>query len=212
MGEWVIMEMKEVFNTIYAKGTWRNSEECPRAGMGSTKNYCKAIFPILVDLGCNNRDNWLPEELTRSDRYFGIDIVPDVSPHLVGDLTEIGEWFPKIPSSPRFFFIKDVLHHWPTSSVMSWLQEMRERMSPDDLLLTINGRGQMNSRSQAWATGERIYKAHYGPLQLGKPPFNDDFGFSVERVMETWKPKTKEALAWQVPATSTRGGYNGSKE
>jgi hypothetical protein len=204
-----MVDMQEVFNSIYSKGTWKNNEECPRAGMGSTKNYCKGILPILiksgyleervfVDLGCNDRDNWLPPELTASTGYFGIDIVPDVQPHLVCDLIKIEEWFPKIPPSPRFFFIKDVLHHWPTHVVVSWLEEMRKRMSPQDILLTINGRGQMNRRSQAWATGDRVYKAHYGPLQLGKPPLTEDFGFSVERVMESWKTKTKEALLWQV--------------
>jgi len=203
------MKMQDVFNRIYEKGTWQNNEECPRAGMGSTKNYCKGILPrilkagyledrVFVDLGCNDRDNWLPPSLTKTEQYFGIDIVADVEPHLICDLTKVEEWFPEVPKASRFFFIKDVLHHWPTEEVVRWLREMRERMSPSDLLLTINGRGQTNSRSQAWATGERIYKAHYGPLQLGKPPLTEGFGFSVGRVMEDWKPKTKEALLWKA--------------
>lgn len=193
--------MKAIFERIYEKGKWVSREGVPRAGAGSTSKYCKDIYEgvlpwtegrVFVDLGCNEKENWLPQHLTQGPAYFGIDIVEAVKPHLVADLTDVAAWWDKTPEGPKFFFIKDVLQHWPDETISEWLESMGQKMSSEDFLCTING-----CRAKE---GPRDFKGQYAPLKWGFPPFEEtkSYPFEVTRIMESWKPRTKEVLIWKV--------------
>jgi len=189
--------MKEVFEQIWKSNRWARSGKYPKAGAGSTKKYCKDLLEkleplvgerVFIDLGCNDKKNWLPEAFTESERYFGIDIVEDCGPNLVCNILEIEEWKRHIPEGPKFFFIKDVLQHWETSEVETWMEQIIGSLEEDDVLCTINAVSDSEERS---------FKKQYAPIKYGRKPFHHDYGAKVEQVLQDWKPRRREVLIWR---------------
>ena len=142
---------QKIFEDIYAKNTWHGGG----SGYGSEISYSVPFIVFMaywitnnkiksiVDLGCGDLQ-WMPylyKYLPTID-YTGIDVVGDViKNHRINypdqkfiecDLTEI-DW-DKIPNSD-LYFIKDVLQHWPNSSISPWLDNFFNKKNNSSLII-----------------------------------------------------------------------------
>jgi SAM-dependent methyltransferase len=152
----------EVFGRIYQLGMWGDGDS---SGAGSSEQEARPFLNTLefmrglagwdsvVDLGCG--DGRIARQLP-FDRIAGVDVH---APHIARLMREDArlDWFcldlledrDRLPSAD-IAIVKDVLHHWPTSTIVEWLtwasscgkwkwiflvQDVHQKANDDDCIL-----------------------------------------------------------------------------
>jgi hypothetical protein len=151
--------MEQAFSKIYRDNVWGGS------GPGSTPEYCAPFAGFLVDyikshsvksvcdLGCGDLQ-WAPSVVDATDvQYIGLDCVRSLidrhgAAHCCDDRYEFQH--ADLSQSKSFpeadlYIIKDVLQHWPSDDVATWLNNFFGAR-PSARLLVINCVGQRGDR------------------------------------------------------------------
>lgn len=177
----------QVFDTIYRNKLWHDQPY--NSGSGSDPNeagrpYCEimpAVLAILnparvVDIGCG--DGRILASLASSlpsIQWTGLDCVQEVidrnakaMPHhtwRVNDLASV-KAYQGLPQAD-VYLIKDVMHHWPSQAIGTFIRAIKQTKAPCSLIMT-------NDRLQGTATdcelgGYRALDGRLDPLQAFQP-------------------------------------------
>lgn len=172
--------MQKIFEDIYKNNIWGGS------GSGSHLQNCLPLIEFLklylvenniislVDIGCGDFQ-WMPVLLSDTDvKYTGIDIV--------SSLIEVNsKKFPqyefihidaynKIENLPPsdLYLIKDVIQHWPSEIIVSWLDSFFYKY-PNGKLITVNCCNQISDVRKLEVGGGEPLSMSYYPLNLYSP-------------------------------------------
>lgn len=150
----------EVFDRVYTSGLWHTQPY--NSGSGSDPNgvgkpYCEIMPAILrllasrriVDIGCGDGRILaaLATELPEC-QWTGIDCVPALIPRLKkamphhswlhNELQTLAD-YKNLPRADTFL-IKDVMHHWPSQTVLTFIRAIKKTRSPCHLVMTNDNR------------------------------------------------------------------------
>jgi hypothetical protein len=168
------MDAPRVFSKIYKEDRWHGG-----SGPGSDPDFCRPLVEwlseyirsagvkTLVDLGCGDF-RWMPEVIAATGiSYTGLDVVP-LESHRPGPGVgfrhlDVSTADPSTLPDADLYWAKDVLQHWPTSSITGWLDRFFDHR-PDAHLVVANCAGQ---RDHARRLDDRW---HFAPLEGNRKP------------------------------------------
>lgn len=170
------MDAPKLFGEIYRQDRWNGG-----SGPGSDPAFCRPLIRWLTayvreggirsiaDLGCGDF-RWMPEVLDATGvDYTGVDCV-ELEAHRPSRrrrflALDVATASPAYLPNANLYFAKDVLQHWPTKAIVTWLDRFFEAR-PDAHLVVANCAGQKQARRDL----DRRY--HFAPLDGRHEPLS----------------------------------------
>lgn len=170
------MDAPELFERIYQADAWNGG-----SGPGSRPAFCRPLarwlrgylaaerIGSLVDLGCGDLQ-WMPEALAGTGvAYTGVDVVESLLevhrrrlPAWTFVRLDVAAADPADLPEADLYFAKDVLQHWPSRSISTWLGRFF-RARPAARLVVVNCSGQAGPR-------RLDSRYHFAPLSPTRSP------------------------------------------